>query len=83
MNAPGHRPPPRLEAPEIPGEQAEAEGLVWADAADGPDGAEPQATVPVHWVEDAVRGALAQYQDDIVDAVLEELQQRVEQRDDD
>lgn len=73
---------PRLGTPDIPGEEAEKRGLVWAD----PQTDEPpppvwknRLLVPEKWVDDAVNGALAEHQDEIVETVKAELRQRMEE----
>lgn len=73
---------PRLGTPEISGRDAEERDLVWAR----PQRDEPpppvwknRLLVPEKWVDDAVNGALAEHQDDIVEAVKAELRQRMEE----
>lgn len=71
---------PTLGEPDIRGDVAEAQGLVWALHEPEVDAAElrNRLLVPEQWVEDAVRGALAQYYDDIVDAVKADLKERTD-----
>lgn len=73
---------PRLGTPDIPGGEAEKRGLVWAS----PQTDEPpppvwknRLLVPEKWVDDAVNGALAEHQDEIVETVKAELRQRMEE----
>lgn len=73
---------PRLGAPDISGREAEERDLVWARPQ--PDEPPPpvwknRLLVPEKWVDDAVNGALAEHQDDIVEAVKAELRQRMEE----
>lgn len=82
MNGPERREMPRLGKPDISGREAEERGLVWTR----PEDAEPpppvwknRLLVPEKWVDDAVNGALAEYQDDIVETVKAELRQRMEE----
>lgn len=82
MNDRDRREIPRLGAPEIAGAEAEERGLVWAREPTG----EPPAPVwknrllvPEKWVVDAVAGALAEHQDEIVEAVVAELRERMEE----
>lgn len=69
---------PRLGDPEIPGPEADERGLVWARE---PNDEPPtpvwknRLLVPEKWVEDAVAGALAQHQDEIIETVKTELRE--------
>lgn len=71
---------PQLDEPEIRGDLAEAQGLLWAEDRQllQPHDLNNRLLVPDEWVEDAVRGALAEFQDDIVDAVKAELRERMQ-----
>ena len=82
MNGSDRREAPRLGAPYMSGEEAEEQGLVWARR----PGEEPpppvwknRLLVPEKWVEDAIAGAVAEHQDDIVEAVIKELRARMEE----
>lgn len=82
MNPPEKNAPFPLPEPEIRGDVAEAQGLVWSQFigfSDEEDAAQARQhlLVPEQWVDDAVRGALAQYFDDIVDAVKAELKEKM------
>lgn len=73
---------PRLGTPDIPGPEAEERGLVWAEPRSTESPApvwKNRLLVPEKWVDDAVSGALAEYHDEIVEAVKTELRQRMQE----
>lgn len=82
MNGKDRRELPRLGTPFIRGAEAEERGLVWArQPTDEPRPPvwKNRLLVPEKWVEDAVVGALAEHQDEIVEAVIRELRTRMEE----
>lgn len=80
INDPDDQEVPSLTDLVLPGDQAEARGMIWSRERRVFDAARHnRLLVPEQWVEDAVRGALAEFQDDIVAAAKDELREKMEE----
>jgi|GEM_PF-3626899 len=79
-NDPDDQEVPSLTDLVIPGDQAEGRGMIWSRERRVFDAERRnRLLVPEQWVDDAVRGALAEYQDEIVEAAKDELREKMEE----